>query len=82
MTKIKINEWGELDPVAIAILNLVAAQNAVQRAHDLPEAREDGEFSTDKEVNAAYDTRFGAVLDVLKASLAPGYWLKKITVAR
>jgi hypothetical protein len=63
-----VEPWDQLDPVANAILALVGAQNAVTRTITATcEERHDGSFASDAEVEAAFDARTHALLELLAA---------------
>jgi hypothetical protein len=70
---VNVAPWDECDPVANAVVAVIEAQNAVQRTNDaMGEARDDGTFATNAEVDAAFDARSDAILDLLAAQIA--YW--------
>lgn len=68
-----VEPWDQLDPVASAVLVLVDAQNAITRTISATgEARDDGSFATDAEVEAAFDTRTDALMELVAAQAV--YW--------
>jgi hypothetical protein len=70
---VNVAEWDQLDPVANAVLDLIETQNAVASAIDATcEARDDGTFAADAEVEAAFDARTDAIMELLAAQTA--YW--------
>jgi len=73
---VNLAEWDQLDPVANAVLDLITTQNAVQSAIDATgEERDDGTFATDAEVDAAFDARTDAIMELLAAQTA--YWRRE-----
>ena len=70
---VNVDPWDPLDPVANAVLDLIKAQNAVLRTIKATgEARDDGTFATLDEVEAAFDARSEAIMELLAAHAA--YW--------
>ena len=68
---VNVAPWDEFDGVANAVLALIEAQNALQRAIDATcEERDDGTFATHAEVDAASDARSDAIVKLIAARMA------------
>src|SRR5262249_23716034 len=69
-TTVHLAEWDECDPVANAVLDLIKAQNALQRTINATgEEGDDGTFATFEDIDAALVARADAIVNLLAEAL-------------
>lgn len=71
-------EWDDCDPVVIALLAVIKAENVV--ANTIDDKIDYGTVTTDDEVEAAFDARTDAIIELLTAQAA--YWRREMALRR